>query len=125
MPDPVLDDLLLKLLGTLNESQARWYVAREALARGRGGISALHRLTGMSRPTIGRGIRELRQALGRDPVPSGTGPTGPAAVAGRVRRGGGGGERLGGGGPGLTGALQGILDDPPAGGPTGPLCWTS
>ena len=27
------DSLLLKVLATLNEAQARWYVAREALAR--------------------------------------------------------------------------------------------
>ena len=43
---------MLKVLGALNESQARWYVAREALARGRGGLKAMFELTGMSRPTI-------------------------------------------------------------------------
>jgi hypothetical protein len=34
----------LKVLGTLTESQARWYVARETLARGRGGLKAMYEL---------------------------------------------------------------------------------
>ena len=33
------DEFFLTILGRLNEAQARWYVAREALALGRGGIS--------------------------------------------------------------------------------------
>jgi hypothetical protein len=49
------------VLKTLNEAQARWYVARETLARGRGGPKAMHQLTGLSRPTILKGIRELQQ----------------------------------------------------------------
>ena len=40
--------LKLKLLRTLNESQSRWYVASEAVAMGRGGIEAMHQLTGKS-----------------------------------------------------------------------------
>ena|SRR5215471_7078559 len=54
------DQLMLKVLDTLNEAQGRWFVAREVLARGRGGLKALHEATGMSRPTILKGIRELR-----------------------------------------------------------------
>ena len=46
----------LRVLGTLNETQARLFVAQEALAEGRGAISRLARLTGMSRPTILKGI---------------------------------------------------------------------
>ena len=53
------DDLMLKVLGSLSESQARWYVARETLALGRGGLKLMNELTGMSRPTILKGIREL------------------------------------------------------------------
>ena len=53
--------IMLKVLKTLNEAQARWYVAKEALALGRGGLQAMHELTGMSRPTILKGIRDLRQ----------------------------------------------------------------
>jgi hypothetical protein len=50
------EKLFLKVLGTLNEAQARWYVARESLAQGRGGLKAMPQLSGMSRPTILRGI---------------------------------------------------------------------
>ena len=74
------DDVFLKVLVTLNEAQSRWYVGREALARGRGGISAMERLTGMSRPAILKGIRELHMK-------------GPLEVD-RVRRPGGGRKRV-------------------------------
>jgi hypothetical protein len=52
--------LMLKVLRTLDEAQARWYVAKEALALGRGGLRRMHELTGMSQPTILKGMRELR-----------------------------------------------------------------
>jgi hypothetical protein len=42
----------LRVLGTLNEYQARVCVAQKVLELGRGGISRLEQLTGMSRPTI-------------------------------------------------------------------------
>ena len=49
----------LRVLGTLNEFQARVFVAQKALEEGRGGISQMSRLTGMARPTIMKGIAEL------------------------------------------------------------------
>src|SRR5260370_33857888 len=55
------DRLILKVLGRLNEAQARLYVAKEAICRGRGGVQRMHDLTGLSRPTILKGISELRQ----------------------------------------------------------------
>ena len=42
----------LRVLGTLNEAQARVFVAQKALEEGRGAVSRLARLTSMSRPTI-------------------------------------------------------------------------
>jgi hypothetical protein len=80
--------MLLKVLGALNEAQARWYVAREALSRGRGGLKAVHELTGLSRPTILKGMRELQQL---DALSSGE----------RVRQPGGGRKRLEASDPGL------------------------
>ena len=56
------DRLILKVLGRLNEAQARLYVAKEAICKGHGGVQRMHRLTGLSRATIARGISELRQA---------------------------------------------------------------
>ena len=41
-------EALALVLGTLNEYQARLYVAEKALAFGRGGITRLASLTGMS-----------------------------------------------------------------------------
>jgi hypothetical protein len=58
------DPLFLKVLATLNEAQARWYVAREAIRPGYGGVQTMHALTGLSRPTILKGIRELHAGQG-------------------------------------------------------------
>src|SRR5262249_24973645 len=103
---------MLKVLGTLNEAQARWFVAREVLARGRGGLWAMHQATGMSRPTILKGIRELRakKAL----------PTGE-----RVRRPGGRRKRLEALDPGWERALDQIMDENTAGGPMSLRRWTN
>lgn len=106
------DQLMLKVLGTLNEAQARWFVAREVLARGRGGLWAMHQATGMSRPTILKGIRELR--------------TKKALSTGeRVRRPGGGRKRLEALDPGWEQALDRIMDENTAGDPMSLLRWTN
>lgn len=49
----------LKVLSTLNELQARLFIADKALDQGRGGISRLSELTGMSRTTITKAVAEL------------------------------------------------------------------
>jgi hypothetical protein len=103
---------MLKVLGTLNEAQARWFVAREVLARGRGGLWAMHQATGMSRPTILKGIRELRA---RKALPTGE----------RVRRPGGGRKRLEALDPGWERALDQIMDENTAGDPMSLLRWTN
>ncbi|GFP35527.1 hypothetical protein HKBW3S43_01318, partial [Candidatus Hakubella thermalkaliphila] len=51
---------MLKVFGTLNEAQARWFVAREAMIIGHGGIKKMCELTGLSKPTIIKGIKELK-----------------------------------------------------------------
>ena len=56
----VAEKTWLQILGTLNEYQARLFVAEKALQLGRGGISRLSQLTGMSRVTITEGLGELR-----------------------------------------------------------------
>ncbi|MGH9328118.1 MAG: ISAzo13 family transposase, partial [Terriglobia bacterium] len=104
--------LMLKVLKTLIEAQARWYVAKEALALGRGGLKAMHELTGVSRPTILKGIRDLRlkRLLGE---------------SGRLRRPGGGRKALEASDPGLQRALEKIMEETTAGDPMSPLHWTS
>jgi DDE family transposase len=112
MTSRAADQLMLKVLGTLNEAQGRWFVAREVLARGRGGLKALHEATGMSRPTILKGIRELRAKK--------TLTTGE-----RVRRPGGGRKRLEALDPGWERALDRIMDENTAGDPMSLLRWTN
>ena len=73
----------LRVLGTLNEYQARLFVAEKALQLGRGGISRLSQLTGMSRVTITQGLSELR-----------TGRKLRTVADGRVRQPGGGRKRV-------------------------------
>src|SRR6516162_3434264 len=51
----------LRVLSTLNEFQARLFVADKALDLGRGGISWLSQLTGMSRTTITKAVPELHR----------------------------------------------------------------
>jgi hypothetical protein len=110
MRESSVDDIFLKVLGTLNEAQSRWYVGREALACGRGGISAMERLTGMSRPTILKGIRELR--------------TQRTLESERVRRPGGGRKRVEQSDPGFEAALEAIMEENTAGDPMSLLRWT-
>src|SRR6266849_3477692 len=95
------DALTLKVLETLNEAQARWYVAREALARGRGGLKAMHELTGMSRPTILKGMRELQEVK--------------RLSAERIRAPGGGRKPIEKADPGFARALEGIMAENTAG----------
>ena len=47
------------LLPHLNEAQKRLFLASEAIAYGRGGISEVERISSVSRPTIRKGIREI------------------------------------------------------------------
>ncbi len=46
----------------LDEKRLRLYVAAEAMTFGYGGISAVSRATGVSRPTITAGCKELSDA---------------------------------------------------------------
>lgn len=111
---PTEDRHWLRVLGTLNEAQARVYVAQRALALGRGGISRLARLTGMSRPTIMKGIAELRGTARR-----------MRPASGGVRRAGGGRKRVEAANPAVTRALARMLDDTTAGDPMRYLRWTN
>ena len=75
----------LRVLGTLNEYQARLFVAHRALEIGRGGISRLSQMTGMARPTITKGIAALRGRAPSLPRPP-DGFDGPGVAGGRSRR---------------------------------------
>lgn len=104
----------MKVLGTLNEYQARLVVAEKALELGRGGITHLSRLTGMSRVTITQGVKDLRNPAKLR-----------SASSGRVRNPGGGRKKVEEGDPGLLRRLKAIVEETTAGDPMSPLKWTS
>lgn len=102
--------IILKFLPILNEAQRRWFVAKEAMAIGRGGIEYMHELTNISRPTIIRGCKELNEkefdlSLG-------------------VRSSGGGRPTVDDRDPKLTGAILKIMHETTAGDPMSALRWT-
>jgi len=106
------DNITLKILDTLNESQTRWFVAREAIRLGHGGIKKMCELSGLSKPTVIKGIKELKskEKLGED---------------GRVRQSGGGRKRLEEENPEVLTILKDIMDETTAGDPMSLLKWTS
>ena len=104
----------LKVLGTLNEYQARLFVADKALDQGRGGVSRLSELTGMSRTTITKAVAELnsRKKLA-------------GAGRGQIREMGGGRKKVEDSDPGLQAQLGKILEETSAGDPMSALRWTN
>jgi hypothetical protein len=104
----------LRVLGTLNEYQARLFVAGKALELGRGGVSVLSRLTGMSRVTITLGEKELS---GRKRLRH--------AASGRAREAGAGRKKVEEVDLGLLANLRSIVEETTAGDPMSPLKWTS
>jgi hypothetical protein len=104
----------LRVLGTLNEAQARIFVAQKALAEGRGAVSRLSRLTGMSRPTILKGIAELQSQ--RAPAPTATG---------RIRAPGGGRKPVEEAAPRIKRVLTRLVEANTAGDPMSYLLWTN
>ena len=99
-----------ELLDDLDERGRRRWAAVEARALGRGGIAAVAAATGMSDRTVRTGLRELDDP---NPVP-----------AGRQRRPGGGRKPRAESQPGLSAALERLIEPGTRGSPTNPLRWT-
>ena len=97
----------------LDERSRRLVVGAESLSLGRGGISAVSRATGISRPVIRDGVKELTA-----PVPT------PLA-SGRIRRPGAGRKRIVEKDPTLKGDLEKLLDPATRGDPESALRWSS
>ena len=112
--DPDVEILHAKFLALrplLDERTRRLWAAVEARARGRGGISAVARATGLSRGTVRTGLRELAAA-------------GAAPPTARVRKPGAGRKALTERDPALVSALQRKLDPVTRGDPQSALRWT-
>jgi hypothetical protein len=97
----------------LDERRRRQWAAAESRDAGWGGISLVARATGLSRPTIMAGLKELELSSSRR-----------AAVAARVRSPGGGRRMLTQSDPGLLDALERWFDPATRGDPMSPLRWT-
>jgi hypothetical protein len=59
-----MEERIKMMLPLLDERQRRLFLASEALAYGHGGIAVVHRISGASKNTIKRGIREHRNGTG-------------------------------------------------------------
>lgn len=99
----------LALAAGMNEVMRRRWAAAEAQALGYRGLSAVSRATGISRPTIRRGLRELQQ--------------GESLPSERIRRPGGGRKPLLLRDPGLLSALDHLIGGPPASAPLHGIDW--
>src|SRR5271163_1033322 len=97
----------------LDERRRRQWAAAEARDVGWGGISLVARATGLSRPTIMAGLKELELSSKRRTV-----------AAARVRSPGGGRHTLAQSDPGLLEALERLIDPATRGDPMSPLRWT-
>jgi hypothetical protein len=98
----------------MDERRRRQWAAAEARELGWGGVSLVARATGLSRPTIHAGMRELGQPAEQR-----------AREAARVRRGGAGRKRLVETDAGLLAALEALIDPVTRGDPESALRWTS
>lgn len=113
MDDAATQTILAKFLDlepVLDERAKRLWAATEARALGRGGIERVWEATGMSRITIGKGLRELEAGV---------------EASDRQRAPGGGRKRVEDRDPGLVRALERLVDPATRGDPSGPLRWTS
>jgi transposase len=103
-----------KIKDYFNERNKRLWAASEALSIGYGGVSIVHKATGLSRPTIHAGIKELEQGT-------------TVKEDERVRKSGGGRsllEALEGEHSQLLTKLKELVEDSTRGDPMKPLLWT-
>lgn len=107
--EDVLESKYSKLFPHLDERQRRLVVAADTQGAGRGAMSLASRASGLSRPTIHKGLRELEEA----PLP-------PS----RVRRSGGGRKKSSVREPFLLDELELLIDPVTRGDPMSPLRWT-
>jgi transposase len=107
--DPALAHTLRMILPHLDERQRRLLLGAAARSMGWGGIATVARASGVSRPTITQGLRELERSR---------------TSAERVRRAGGGRKKLRERAPQMVEELERLVDPDTRGDPMSPLRWT-
>ena len=103
----------------LDERRRRLWAAAEAMALGRGGLTAVASATGLQRATIRVGVRELQSG----PSPSAEVEPAPDPTQ-RVRAPGGGRKPLTAEDPSLVQDLEALVEPVTRGDPMSPLRWT-
>jgi transposase len=94
----------------LNERTRRLTAAAEAISLGHGGVTQVSRASGLSRPTITKGIREINE--------------GQAKLPGRVRRPGAGRKRVTESNPDIVEEVDRLVEGGTRGDPETALRWT-
>jgi len=100
-----------EMAAVLNEQSRRRFVALEARALGRGGVSLMARVSGLARSTIYHGLSDIRHKISAPP--------------GRVRKRGGGRKKKAFEDPTLAADLKELVEPATRGDPTQPLLWTT
>ena len=100
-----------EMVPVLNEQSRRRFVALEARALGRGGVSMMARLSGLARSTIYHGLSDIRDNVSASP--------------GRVRKKGGGRKAKAEQDPTLVVDLKSLVEPVTRGDPMQPLLWTT
>jgi hypothetical protein len=103
-----------KILPYLNEKQTRIVLAAEAESMGRGGLSKVSKLTGISRVTLNMGIKELALSPANDTLKNE-----------RIRKSGGGRKKATEKDKNLAIILEKIVSPHTMGDPMKPLLWTN
>jgi len=110
----------LNIKHCLDEKSRRIWCATEALAIGRGGITLVSAATGVTRPTIYAGIKEITTKRGRPSK-----KRLPKKTDGRIRKKGGGTKSTVAKMPGILPAIEALIESSTKGDPESPLRWSS
>ena len=108
------EEKIKMMLSLLNEKQRRIYLASEAIAMGRGGITEVSRVSGISRSVITAGIKDIREC-NADVL----------SIDAPIRRKGAGRKPITETQPGIKTALEKLVSDSTFGDPMSPLLWTT
>jgi transposase len=99
------------MLPLLDEKQKRIFLALEANALGRGGLKAIHEISGISQTTIIRGRKEIEEGASKNDT--------------RIRKAGGGRKKLTEKYLDIKDEIERIVADKTYGNPENPLAWTT